>query len=211
MARDLPIEKLLREFGFQTDAAQAAARAALEDAGITRPGKGRIVEWKRDEAAAAIAARVTLVCRACRSAGLADAHDYVGAVAAGPGDTCAVCGGSANRRGALLFLDACAAAGYHRVVVVGGSVDIRRELPALLGDALDVRMIEGTVTRPQRDAKRDIDGADVVLLLGSTELDHTVSAVYASPKTVATNQRGISALLIEAAGKIADRAQRGGR
>lgn len=210
MARDLPIEKLLRELGFQTDTAQAAARAALEEAGITRPGKGRIVEWKRDEAAAAIAARVTLVCRACRTAGLADTHDYVGAVAAGPGDACAVCGGSANRRGALLFLDACNAAGFHRVVVVGGSVDIRRELPLLLDD-LDVRMIEGTVTRPQRDAKRDIDGADVVLLLGSTELDHTVSAVYASPKTVATNQRGISALLIEAAGKIDDRARRRGR
>jgi ATP phosphoribosyltransferase regulatory subunit len=70
VARDLPIEKLLRELGFHTPTSQLAARAALEEAGITRSGKGRIAEWKRDEAAAAIAARITLVCSACREAGL---------------------------------------------------------------------------------------------------------------------------------------------
>jgi len=208
VARDLPIEKLLRELGFHTPTSQLAARAALEEAGITRSGKGRIAEWKRDEAAAAIAARITLICSACREAGLAGTDLLAAAIVAGPGDDCAICGGSANRRGALLFLRACAAADYRRVVVVGGSDDIRRELPLLLGDGLDVRVIEGTVARPRRDAQRDIDGADVVLLLGSTELDHTVSAVYASPKTVATNQRGIGALLTEAAGKIRDRARR---
>ncbi|MBJ7247762.1 MAG: hypothetical protein JHC83_00830, partial [Thermoleophilia bacterium] len=49
MAKDLPIDKLLRECGFATDSAQAAARQALFEAGILNPRKERIVEWKRGE------------------------------------------------------------------------------------------------------------------------------------------------------------------
>ena len=93
----------------------------------------------------------------------------------------------------------------------GGSIDVRLQVPLLLGDHLDVRMVDGTVARPGRDVQRELDGADVVLLLGSTELSHTVSSSWAGPKTVATNQRGISGFLLEAAEKIRDRAARAGR
>ena len=200
MAKDLPLEKLLREFGFQTDSAQAAARAALEDAGITRAGKSRIVEWKRAGAEAVVLARVTLLCDACKVAGLGTA--YPETVTAGQGDRCVVCEGSANHRGALLLIEACQRAGFRRVIVVGGGPDIHREVPLLLGDDLDVRMVDGTLARPGRDVQREINGADVVILLGLTELSHTVSAAWASPKTLATNHRGISAFLMEAADKI---------
>jgi hypothetical protein len=208
VARDLPIERFLRDLGFQTDSAQAAARAVLEEVGITRPGKRRIVEWKQEEAAAAISARLTLLCEACRAAGLAEDVDVATAIPAGPGDRCAVCSGSSNRRGALAFVRACGRAGHHRIVMVGGSDDIRRELPGLLGADLDLRLVDGTVSRPRRDAQRDVDGADLVVLLGSTQLDHTVSAVYSGPKAIVTNQRGIGAFLTEAAGKVAGRAAR---
>ncbi len=208
MAKDLPIEKLLAELGYRTDGAQAAARAALEAAGVTRAGKARIAEWKRPEAEAELAARVALLCPACREAGLDGAvPDPVGA---GIGDRCRVCEGSANRRGALAFQRACARAGFERVIVVGGSPDIRRELPGLLPE-LDLRVVDGTVARPGRDVQREADGADLVVLLGSTELNHTVSATWAGPKTVATQSRGIGAFLLEAAAKVADRADRAGR
>ncbi len=203
MAADLPIDKLLRELGFATDAAQAAARAALEADGVTRPGKSRIAAWKRPDAEAVLRARVTLLCAACRAAGLGD--DHPDAIAAGQGDRCVVCGGSANRRGALVFLGACRGARVRRVIVVGGSPDIRREVPELLGDDLDVRMVDGTIARPGRDVQREMDGADLVLLLGSTELNHTVSAAWAGSKTIATGQRGIGAFLTEAAEKLAAR------
>ena len=112
MAKDLPIAKLLRECGYHSDAAQAAGHAALLAAGVTREGKGRIVD--------------------------------------------------------------------------------------------------GMTSRPGRDVQREIDGCDVVVLLGSTEISHTVSATWAGPKTVATQSRGISAFLLEAAEKIDDRAARAG-
>ncbi|MFM9125483.1 MAG: hypothetical protein ACKOSO_10175, partial [Actinomycetota bacterium] len=84
MAKDLPIAKLLAEFGYRTDAAQAAARALLEDAGITRAGKERIAAYKRDDAEAVLRARVALLCPACVKAGLgADVPDPV---EAGTGD-----------------------------------------------------------------------------------------------------------------------------
>lgn len=205
MARDLPIAKLLAELGFQTDAAQAAARAVLEEAGVTRAGKTRIAEWKRAEAEEALAGRVVLLCPACRAAGLGG--DLVEPLEAGVGDRCAVCGGSANRRGARAFAAACTASGLHRVIVVGGSPDIRRELPALLPE-LDLRTVDGTVARPGRDVQRELDGCDLVVLLGSTELNHTVSATWAGPKTIATSTRGIGAFLLEAAGRVRDRAGR---
>ena len=202
MAKDLPIAKLLRECGYASDAAQAAGRQALEDAGVTRAGKERIAEWKRADAEAALRARVTLLCDACREAGLGSEG-----ITAGAGDRCVVCEGSANRRGALIFARACDRARFHRVIFVGGSPDIRRELPGLLPD-LDVRVVDGTIARPGRDVQREMDGCDVVVLLGSTEINHTVSATWAGPKTVATQSRGISAFLLEAAAKVEARADR---
>ncbi len=204
MAKDLPIDKLLRECGYQSDAALVAGRSALEAAGVTRAGKSRIAEWKRGDAEAALKARVTLLCEACRTAGLG--NDHPDAIAAGVGDRCVICQGSATRRGALILISACREAGVRRIIFVGGSPDIHRELPLLLGDDLDVRIVDGTVARPGRDVQREIDGSDIVVLLGSTELNHTVSAVWAGPKLVATNSRGISAFLLEAAEKIRSRA-----
>lgn len=209
MAKDLPTAKLLAELGYRTDAAQAAARTALEEAGITRAGKERIAAWKRGDAEAVLRARVALLCPACAEAGLGG--DVPDPLVAGTGDRCRVCEGSANRRGAIAFADACDRAGLRRVIVVGGSPDVRRELPALLGDRLDLRVVDGTVARPGRDVQREMDGADLVVLLGSTELNHTVSATWAGPRTVATQTRGIGAFLLEAAAKVADRAGRAGR
>lgn len=208
MAKDLPIGKLLRECGYASDTAQAAGREALDAAGVTRPGKDRIVEWKRPDVVAVLKARVTLLCGPCREAGLG--HDYPEAIMAGAGDRCVVCEGSATRRGALILIRACQRARFHRVIFVGGNPDVHRELPLLLSSDLDVRVVDGMTSRPGRDVQREIDGCDVVVLLGSTEISHTVSATWAGPKTVATQSRGISAFLLEAAEKIDARAGRAG-
>lgn len=208
MAADLPIAKLLRECGYASDAAQTAARAAIEAAGLTRPGKARIAAAKRPDVEAALRARVTLLCDACRAAGLGDGHPE--AIAAGAGDRCAVCQGSSNRRSALLFIRACERAGLRRVIFIGGSPDIHRELPVLLGEALDVRVVDGTIARPGGDVRRELGGCDLAVVLGSTELNHTVSAAWSSTKTIATSVRGISAFLAEASEKVAARADRGG-
>jgi hypothetical protein len=96
------------------------------------------------------------------------------------------------------------------VIFVGGNPDVHRELPLLMGNDLDVRIVDGMTSRPGRDVQREIDGCDVVVLLGSTEISHTVSATWAGPKTVATQSRGISAFLLEAAEKIDARASRAG-
>jgi hypothetical protein len=208
MAKDLPIGKLLRECGYASDTAQAAGREALDAAGVTRPGKDRIVEWKRPDVVAVLKARVTLLCGPCREAGLG--HDYPEATMAGAGDRCVVCEGSATRRGALILIRACQRARFHRVIFVGGNPDVHRELPLLLSSDLDVRVVDGMTSRPGRDVQREIDGCDVVVLLGSTEISHTVSATWAGPKTVATQSRGISAFLLEAAEKIDARAGRAG-
>jgi hypothetical protein len=114
---------------------------------------------------------------------------------------CAHCGGSDNARAAEELVSACARAGIHRLLVVGGSPAVREELNHALGSALELRTVDGTERRTQERARSDLEWADLVLLWGGTELDHKVSTHYAHPspalrrKVVHVARRGIAALL----------------
>ncbi len=64
--RDVPIDELLGGLGLADKDARAAARAALEDAGLTRPGKTRISVEKRAAVVAALAEGLALSCPSAR-------------------------------------------------------------------------------------------------------------------------------------------------
>ena len=91
---DALIDDVLADLGFRTAAARQAARAALEEAGLTNPRKQRIALAKLDAVKAALAARLAPVCArpACRAAAAGRAI-----VDAAEAAHCAICGGSANR------------------------------------------------------------------------------------------------------------------
>ncbi len=100
------------------------------------------------------------------------------------------------RKALSLFSTACLIQGKLRIVFVGGSPAYRRQLREGLDRRLDVRFVEGDQRRIAR-----VDGADLVIVWGGSELDHTVSAHF--PDAVVIQHRGIIRMLEQAAARIA--------
>jgi hypothetical protein len=203
VSTDVEIDAWLTSVGFGPGPSRNAARAALEEAQLTRPTKARMSAQKLERAMAELDARFSLHCAspACAEAARRSGHQPLPAATKA---LCPHCGGSDNARAARDLVSACASAGLKRLLVVGGSPSVREELHAALGNALELRTVDGTERRTQDRARSDLEWADLVLLWGSTELDHKVSTHYAHPptaqrkKVVHVARRGIAALLTAA-------------
>jgi hypothetical protein len=209
VSADRDIAQWLEEQGYGLPAARTAARAALEEAGLTRPGKQRISELKVARAGEELRRRFVLHCESATCAQAARATGRA-PLPAGNKTTCQICGGSDNRLAAERFVTACRARGVSRVVVVGGSPAVREELARSV-TGLELRMVDGTERRTGDRARGDMEWADLVLIWGASELHHKVSELYtqapppARRKLVHVAKRGIAALLGEAIAHLADR------
>jgi hypothetical protein len=157
---------------------EARARAAL-----TRP--------------AAPAAPVERRCAACMEAPVPAGVEVVLAEGVIP---CDHCGGSVNKREALALIDAFAARGFSRLLVVGGGPGTAEELTHLLGDAIELRIVDGESHRNATQAESELAWADVVAIWGSTILPHKVSKLYTDRridyrgKLCTVTRRGAAAL-----------------
>lgn len=116
-------------------------------------------------------------------------------------ERCEIAGGSDIRAGFRRLVDACRRARVSQVTIVGGSPAYRRELKRLAGPhgrELKLNLVSGTKRREKKRAEADLRTSDLVVIWGSTELDHSVSAVYtrsASDKLLTVHYRGISRML----------------
>lgn len=190
MTADVEIESFLSELGLEAEQARRA-RAALEESGLTNPRKQRLSAAKLPAARAALDARFARLCRQC--APLAGSGREVLSVRP---ERCERCGGSANRRALDELASACTRAGVRRMVVVGGSPSVRRELATLAG-ALELRLVDGTERRTSAQAANDLAWADLVVVCGASELAHRVSTLYTrerSARLVVSPRRGVEAI-----------------
>ncbi|HEY8208465.1 MAG TPA: hypothetical protein VIG99_13335 [Myxococcaceae bacterium] len=200
MSQDREIGAWLGELGFGLQEGQARARAELEAAGLTRPGKQRMSDEKLPRARELLKAKLFLHCEARECAAFA-ATSGREPVPASRKDACERCGGSDNSRAATEFLEACRRRAVRRMVVVGGSPAVREELLSTLGEALELRLIDGTERRTTDKARADLEWADMVLVWGGSELHHKVSMLYTTAppplrrKVVLSARRGVAALL----------------
>ncbi|HZA13844.1 MAG TPA: hypothetical protein VE618_05085 [Myxococcaceae bacterium] len=200
MSADVDIELWLSSHGFALPEAKRQARAALEDAILTRRGKQRVSVEKLERIEALLAERFALHCGAPDCRAHAQASGRI-PVPCDPKSACERCGGSPNAAAATTLLEVCRRRGVRRLVVVGGSPAVRQELGTAIGDGLDLRMIDGTERRTQDRARGDVEWADLVLVWGGSELHHKVSLLYThvpSPlrkKVVQVARRGVAALL----------------
>jgi len=143
-------------------------------------------------------------------------QDCLPSLPAGPGAVrvsasadCSRCGGSINAREAAALAEAFAVYGMRRLLVVGGGPGTLEEIRVLLGDAIDVRVVEGEPNRHGDRAEADLRWADVAVIWGSTILPHRVSKLYTdrrefSGKTITVPVRGVAALCRA----VADKARR---
>lgn len=119
-----------------------------------------------------------------------------------PAHRCEITGGSDVRAAFRDFLDAAREAQVQRITLVGGSPAYRRELKLMLeqsGGELRLDLVQGTTRRPKRKAESDQRGSDVVVLWGSTLLDHSVTVAYSKSRGPLINvpHRGITRMLRE--------------
>lgn len=205
MLPDHDIDALLAELGFAVPDHVRAARAALEGASLTRPGKRRIAGEKRARVESLLRSRFALACRSpeCQAA-LRAARAGAAILELLDAAGCEHCSGSDNRRSALRFAEACRHRGVRRVVVVGGSPSVHGDLIRLTPPDLELRIVVGTERRTLDRARADVDWAQLVLIWGGSELDHKVSRLYtdhpaARGKLVTVPKRGVAALLAGAA------------
>lgn len=194
VSADVDLDQFLLQLGFGSDTRQVA-RATLEAAGLTRPGKTRLSVEKTAKAEAALREAFALHCHSPECIAFAKASGRA-PLPADSKQRCVRCGGSENARAARELTEA----GIKRLVVVGGTPATREELERLLGGAIELRLVDGTRHRPIERAKADLEWADRVLLWGATELHHKVSKQYADAaatkhKVVHVPKRGVAQLL----------------
>jgi hypothetical protein len=201
MTGDLLKSALFHQLGFGGDGTRY--EAALEEAGLSKPTRSRISERKREDVRHLLQARFFRVCHRgdCHQAARREARE---AVPASEPRHCEVCGGSGNRRAVDEMVRACRTRRWTRLVVVGGSPKARQELRGLVGDRLELRLVDGTARRTRDQARGDEDWADRIVVWGGTQLDHKVSTLYRRKVTTAT-RRGVGELAVA----IAESAARG--
>ncbi|MGE5595151.1 MAG: hypothetical protein ACM3S1_03840, partial [Hyphomicrobiales bacterium] len=165
------IDDFLASEGFLPEA-RAAARAVLEEGGITNPRKKNLSREKLARASALLAERVVRVCSdECRAvAGTRDGMPVLASDAA----HCDICAGSGDRRAAGVMAEACERAGLRRLLILGGTATKHRELSSLLeGSGVELRLVDGVERqRTKKDAIADLRWTELLVVWASTPLPH---------------------------------------
>ncbi|HEX3218708.1 MAG TPA: hypothetical protein VHU77_01560 [Candidatus Limnocylindria bacterium] len=198
---DTAITDFLRGEGFVRPESVAAARTALEAAGLTRPGKRRMADEKLDRARDTIGHAMV---RHCADAACVDAVVHDGRLPVESDKAhCSICSGSNNTRALRRMASSCAAAGVRRVLVVGGRPPMWQEMEGTLAPSLQLRFVDGTSKLPNlSEAQRDCAWADLLVIWAPTPLPHKVSGLYRPDvcfvsRRVTVHRRGIEALATE--------------
>ncbi len=208
IARDDDIRSkavLLRDLGYGGD--MDVMEAALQGARLSNPWLTIIPVAKTDAVRRLIEEKFLLVCaRAeCRKEAVAILDGRTVVPASEP-HHCGFCGGSANQRAVREMIEACGLRGWKRLCVVGGSPNARAALQQLVGRSLELKLLDGTISRSRGQADSDLGWADVVVVWGSTQLSHKVSILYKGPNVVQMARRSIQELA-----RSVTRAATGGR
>jgi hypothetical protein len=190
---DVVKTELFRRLGYGGDPERY--EQALEQAGLSRAGKQRISTVKLGQVEEVLASRFIRVCQRseCQKHAQARALGRMLTPAATQND-CESCAGSVNSFAVEEMVRACGKIGWTRLCIVGGSPNTASQLLALTAGQIEVRVIDGTLSRSKRDAEADLAWADRVVIWGSTELAHKVSALYRGSHVITVARRGVSEL-----------------
>lgn len=201
---DLSKADLYRKLGYGGDA--LAYEAVLSQANLTNPRKSRINTDKVSQVESLLENSFMRVCnRGDCKAEAGQRQDGRTITPASDQSMCEVCSGSVNRAAVDRMVQACESVGWSRLCVVGGSPNTREELGTLVRHRLDLRLIDGTVSRTRSQADPDLAWADRVVIWGQTELSHKVSALYHGPNVILIARKGIAELASAVSESVARR------
>jgi hypothetical protein len=197
---DANIADILQAMGMGGAGLGSRARALLEAAGLTRPGKTRISTVKLADVADTLRSHFVLVCGDERCAGIPPS-ELERVVSVEP--PCSVCGGSEIRRACVSLESRLRSRGLERfrLMVVGGSPAAQAQITELTPRGIEFRFAYGSRGRKAAEVKRDVEWADALLVWVSTEMAHAVSAPYVRESRLhrvlvsTCAKRGVPALL----------------
>ena len=200
--KNRPITVFLNSLGISGAEQQAIARAVLEDAGFTRPGRTNMAVHKEPDAGEALERRLASHCtnQGCQET----LHEQERQIAESRAlilverDACEVCGGSADRRALNEMATAMKGAGLSRAVVVGGTNPKWARIRQIAPRSVEWRFVNGLGNANQRDAASDLKWGDVILIWAGTPAQHRVTNLYAGPRTITVPTTGIASLAREA-------------
>ena len=196
---DVLITAMLSELGITSAAAQQSAWEALVAAGVVsgRPNRTRIAEDKRERVGAVLGDAFLRHChngdcsqQAASSAGSRE-------VLLVDQQFCEVCGGSTNRRALERMAVAMQAAGTSRVLVVGGTEEMEREIRRNTPAFVEWRFENGLTSRDDRYYRADMQWAELIVIWSSTPLPHKVSRHFGGKgdgRRMTVTRRGVAAL-----------------
>jgi len=121
---------------------------------------------------------------------------------------CDRCGDSVNKREALTLIEAFAERGLRRLLVVGGGPGTAEELRTLLGETIELRIVDGESHRNATQAAAELAWADIVVIWASTILPHKISKLFTDrradyrDKLVTVTRRGAAALCMTVVEKV---------
>ena len=199
---DVSISEMLAGFGVTDAGAQQSALVALVAAGVvsSRPNRTRIAADKRARVGEVLAESFVKRCHN---------GDCTQEAAGGDGSRqpllveqqfCEICGGSTNRRALERMAKAMKTAGVGRVLVVGGTEKLAREIRENAPNSVDWRFENSLTSRDDRYYRSNIDWADIIVIWSSTPLPHKVSRHFEGVKDgrkITVTRRGIAALADE--------------
>lgn len=203
---DVPIAKMLRRLGVVEAAAQETARAALIGGGlIANAKKVNILAAKSERARALLGESFQWHCSDgdCRSAAANGGTPPLLVDKA----ACSFCGGSKDRAALAEIARAMIEARKRHILVVGGTDAKEREIEEKSPPEIEWRVIKGKTGHPDRYYRNHREWADLVVIWGSTELSHKVSAHFdgkGDVGVITVRRRGIATLANEVARHLED-------
>ena len=192
---DIAIARMFRDFGIATPGAQKTAREALSRAGIisSRPNRTAIASEKVDRARHALETAFVWHC------GNGDCRTEAGASPSLLVDQarCTICGGSKDRSSLKEMASALVGSNVSKVLVVGGTEAKGREIREKSPSGVEWRFVDGTRSKDDRYFRPARRWADIIVIWGSTVLDHRVSSHFEAKgdaRVITVTRRSIGAL-----------------
>ena len=192
---DISITRMFKKFGITTPGAQKSARDALADAGIIsrRPNRTNIASEKVDRARDALESAFLWHCGNGDCRRQAEASNGLLVDKA----HCTICGGSKDRSSLTAMASALNTAKVSKVLVVGGTEAKTREIREKSPRGIEWRFVDGTRSKDDRYFRPARRWAEVIVIWGSTVLDHRVSSHFegkGDARVITVTRRSIGAL-----------------
>ena len=194
----VPLVEMLSRLGVVEMAQQAQAIAALQDAGVIscKPNRTGIASSKEPRVREVLHRAFVLHCRRGDCQREADAS---GRPALLVDDAyCRATGHQPREHLLAEVAEALNALGCRNLLLVGGSPRYERELSKVAPPSLSLRFVDGKRKRDERAHQKHKAWADLIVIWGSTILDHAVSQHFVNGRdgwVITVPGRGIEAML----------------